>query len=94
MYEREERRDVPLVKRRNYYVSSSVKRSTLIDNVVLFFSVLYGVFMASYVNNHFILDSGDIMSLVETLMLIQTWMGISAIMRLVKASFGGDAASV
>ena len=43
----------------------TIKKSTLIKLLWLILSIGYGLYAASYLGRHYILDSGDIMSLVR-----------------------------
>jgi len=43
----------------------TIKRHTLVKFLGLIFSIGYGFFIAAYLNNHYILDSGDVTSLVR-----------------------------
>ena len=53
-----------------------IKKSTLIKLLWLIFSIGYGLYAASYVGRHYILDSGDIMSLVRNSDAFESWDGL------------------
>lgn len=54
----------------NYFV---IRKHTLQKFLGLIFSIAYGFFSVAYLNNHFSLDSGDIMSIVRNANEYESW---------------------